>query len=563
MEFTLLKKKSRKGKKDEIEQIKPAAGRKGGGKKKLFTVIAVVVVIIAVVFFLASRLGGNKSNTTSAYTTEKVELRNITKELSGSGALEAADSYSVTTLLEGEILNAPFEEGQIVQKDSVLYTIDSSDVSNSVEKAQISIDQSQRTYETDQKNEQKLTITAPISGTVTSTTVDVGDNVVVGQTVAKMYVSNIMCLKVYFPTDDAAGFYVGENATVTLDGSFEILPATVSEVSDADTSLTGNMIVREVKLDVKNPGGISTTQVATATVNGVGSNSNNTFTYKEEKTITAEAAGKVSQVTVSNGAQVDKGKTLIVLKSDTLDNQVKSDAESVRTARLTLENQQKQLDDYSITSPISGTIIDKNYKVGDTVESGKVLCTIYDMSFLTMTLDVDELDVANVSVGQEVSITADAVKGKSYAGVITKVSVAGTTKSGVTTYPVTIRIDEAAGLMPGMNVDAKIVIKQVENVLSIPSDALIRDNMVLITADSPSANTALSDQAPEGYVYVAVTAGISDDSYVQILSGLTENDVVGYKKPVTSSTTSSFGPPSNMGSSDSGAAGQSSSKTGA
>lgn len=552
MRSALLNEKSETAKKKMGgEQTKPVSGKKGGGKKKLITVIIILVVVMAAILIVTSRFGGNKASTASAYTTEKVQFRNITKELSGSGTLEAADSYSVTTLLQGEILSAPFEEGQIVQKDSVLYTLDSSDVSNSLEKAQISVDQSQRAYETDQKTHQKLTITAPISGTVASLSVDVGDKVTAGQAVAKLYDSDVMCLKVYFPADDAAGFLVGEDATVTMDGSFETLPATVSEISDADTIQSGNMIVREVKLDVKNPGGISTTQVASATVNTIGSSNNGTFTYKAEKTVTAEVSGEVSNVYISEGARVDINKTLIVLKSDTLENQLKTDAESIRTAQLNLDSQKKQLDDYSITSPINGSIIDKNYKVGDTVESGKVLCTIYDLSYLTMTLDVDELDVADVSVGQEVSITADAVKGQSYTGVITKVSVAGTTTSGVTTYPVTIRINEISGLMPGMNVDAKIIIKQVENVLSIPSDTLIRDNMVLITADSPSAEAALPDQAPEGYVYVSVATGISDDTYVQILSGLTENDVVSYKKPVTSSTTTSFGPPPGFGSGNS------------
>lgn len=50
-----------------------------------------------------------------------------------------------------------------------------------------------------------------------------------------------------------------------------------------------------------------------------------------------------------------------------------------------MENTQKQLENYTITSPISGTVIDKEYKAGDTVESGKTLCTIYDLSYLEMT----------------------------------------------------------------------------------------------------------------------------------------------------------------------------------
>ena len=94
--------------------------------------------------------------------------------------------------------------------------------------------------------------------------------------------------------------------------------------------------------------------------------------------------------------------------------------------------------------------------------------------------------------------------------------MAGTTSGGITTYPVTVRIDETDGLLPGMNVDAEIVISSTEDALAIPASAVNRGDTVLITADSPSAANALDQEAPEGYVYVAVETGVSDDSYIEI-----------------------------------------------
>ena len=52
-----------------------------------------------------------------------------------------------------------------------------------------------------------------------------------------------------------------------------------------------------------------------------------------------------------------------------------------------------------------------------------------------MTMNIDELDIGKVEVGQTVEITADAVEGQTYTGVVTKVSVAGTTTGGITTIP--------------------------------------------------------------------------------------------------------------------------------
>jgi HlyD family secretion protein len=133
------------------------------------------------------------------------------------------------------------------------------------------------------------------------------------------------------------------------------------------------------------------------------------------------------------------------------------------------------------------------------------------------------------------------VEGREYEGVVTRVSVAGSAAqsssyyngSSTSTYPVTVRIDETDGLLPGMNANAEIMIAEADNVLTVPNAAVQRGNYVLVTADSPSAANAVSAeesgmQAPDGYVYVAVELGFSDDDYAEIRSGLTEGDIVAY-----------------------------------
>ena len=540
--------------------------RKKGRAKKLIALVLVCAVAGGGAWVF---LGGDSSSAQAVdttYTTAAVERRTITSTITGSGTLEAADSYSVTTLLEDTILTADFEEGDQVQAGDVLYTIDDSDASNSLEQSQISVNQAQRNYNNALKSLEDLTVTANASGRILSLDVEEGDEVAAGQQVATIRDSDTMELTVPFPADDAENFYVGQTATVTLDSTFETLTGTVAKISGNTEVLTGNMIVRDVTIDVSNPGGLSTTQTASASVNGVGSSSGGTFSYKEETTITAAVAGTVSSVSVAEGDWVDEDQTILQLTSDTLSDQVQSSSESLRNAEISYSNQTEQLDDYTITVPITGTIVDKYYNAGEITESNQVLCTIYDLSYLTMTLSVDELDIADIEVGQTVSIVADAVEDQTYTGVVTKVSVAGTSSGSATTYPVTIRIDETDGLLPGMSVDATIELGSAENVLAIPAGALNRGDTVLITADSPSAANAETSQPPESgsdgetaestaapetteapsesagaeqqYVSVSVTTGISDDSYIEITSGLQEGDVVVYIP--TSSSDSGF-----------------------
>ena len=524
----------------------PVVRRKRKLRPKKIIKWVVILLVLAALILLAARFFLRRNNLgieQLTYTETAVGTRTITRSLSGSGTLQPANSYTVTTLIQGEVLSADFEEGDIVEQDTVLYQVDSSDAANNIERSQISLNQARRSYQS--------TIDLPYirsnsAGTVISLEVEVGDEVNQGQTVASIRDSATMELRVPFPSDDAVTFYVGQQADVILDGSFETLYGTVKSISGVDTVGMGNMVTRDVTISVTNPGGLSSTQTAAASVNGLGCAGNGTFTYRSESIVTAGASGTVTAVHVQEGSAVSKDTLLITLGGDNIENQLQNAADSLRTAELSMESTQEQLENYTITSPISGTIVDKQYKAGDTVEAGRTLCIIYDLSYLEMILNIDELDISSMAVGQPVRVTADAVDGRAFEGVVTKVSVAGTTSGGITSYPVTIRIDETEGLLPGMNVDAEIVIEEVSDVLSVPNAAVSRGrgniSQVLVTATSPSASSALEDQdAPEGYVYVRVETGVSDDDYVQIVSGLQQGDTVAYIPQAGSSGGMMFG----------------------
>ncbi|MEG0779407.1 MAG: HlyD family efflux transporter periplasmic adaptor subunit [Oscillospiraceae bacterium] len=528
----------------EISEATPKTPRRGrirgflrdcktDRKKRKRLIIGLVVVLVLLVLFFPR--GKKPAYGAPTYLTAQLEHRNLVQSLSGSGTLQPADAYTVTTLLEGEVLTADFAEGDMVKKDQLLYAIDSADAVGGMERAEIALSQAQRGYETLVKN---AGVAAPAAGQVYELAVDVGDSVAPGQTLAVLRNSGTMTIELPFPADDAAKFHVGQSATVTLDGSFETLTGTVRQISGSNVVLTGNRIVRQVTIEVQNPGGLSDSQVATATIGGAGSSGNGTFSAETEWTVTATVAGEVTGINAHEGSRVAKGQSILSLGGSDLDNQLQSAQEGVRNAEIALDAQSDQLDNYTIQSPIAGTIVDKEYKAGDTVESGKVLCTIYDLSYLELTMNIDELDISQVAVGQTVEITADAVEDQTYTGKITKVSVAGVTTGGITSYPVTVRVEELDGLLPGMNVDAKIIVDQADNVLTIPSAAVERGNRVLVTAESPSAKNAIPGAtAPEGYAYVSVETGLSDSDYIQIRGGLTETDTVAYIKVSTAGMT--------------------------
>ena len=514
--------------------LKPFLHKNG---KKLVAVLVVLVLLIA----LFAPKGKKKAvSAETQYTTVSPENRDITNVYSASGTLSAANAYTVKPLVKGEVLTADFEVGDTVEKGDVLYTIDSSDVISGVEKAALNLNQAQRSYD-DAVDAQY--IRTDIGGTVASFKVRVGDVVTAGQEVAAIRDDTTLLLSLEFPAADAANFTVGQSAEVLLDSTFEAIGGTVQSVSGADTLSSGNLLVRTVTIAVKNTGNLTAAQAATATINGVSALSSARFSYQREQTVTAQQNGIVSALCVKEGAQVSADTALIQLSGDNLTKQVQNAADSLRSAELSAEDTQKQVDDYTITAPISGTIISKDVKVGDTVGTSatavETMCVIYDMSYLEMTLNVDELEILSIKEGQEATITADAIPDQTFRGVVTSVSKSGTTTGGTTTYPVTIRIDEMGDLLPGMNATAEIVTESAKDTLSVPNEAIVRGNYVLVTKDSPSAaNADDSMTAPEGYVYVKVTTGVSDDDYIAVTSGLQAGDTVAYDSALNTSGSS-------------------------
>lgn len=495
-------------------------------KKRCIAAVVAVAVLAVVVIPRKSR----SASADLAYTQEKLGRRDIVNVYDGSGTINAADSYTVKSLVTGTVLTADFELGDSIEKGDVLYTIDISDVENNLASAQLSVEQAQRNYDdiADMQN-----VRTKISGEVSSFAVAAGDAVQAGQTVATIRDTSVMLLAVDFPAAEAQSFVAGQAAQVMPDTTFETLNGTIRSVSGADPAGDASLMTCTVTIAVPNAGSLTTAQAAVAQVNGVSSLNSAHFTYQREETVVAAASGTVSELCVKEGSTVRQDDVILRITGKDLDKQTKNAADSLRAAELQMSSAEKTISHYTIDAPISGTIVDKKVKAGDKLSANDTamqnLCTIYDMSYLEMKLNVDELKIRSLEVGQEVEITADAVPGETYKGVISSILVAGTTANGSTSYPVTVRIDDMGELLPGMNATAKITTASVKNVLALPNAALVRGSYVLVTKDSPSAaNAETSMTAPDGYVYVKVTTGISDDDYIEVKSGLQEGDTIAY-----------------------------------
>ena len=548
--------------------------QKNRRKKWLKRIVLLLVLLAAAAAFLIYR--GKKQ----AQAEQTVDPKNIgtvmrgdiTNELTSSGSLSAKDTYTITSLVEGEIIEANFEEGDQVEKGQVLYRIDPSDMDREIENAQKNVGYAEDDLKDAQEEYNKAardlnggTFTAPSAGYIRNLNLKAGDIVGQNTEIAELYNDTTMKLRVPFLTADADVIPVGAQVIVTLSDTGEQLPGQVLEKSSMEEALTGGILVKYLTVIVENPGGLTASDSASVQSGELVSAASGTFeAYTSNKLkYDLSQSVKVASVLVHEGDYVTAGTPIFTMTADSYEEALRQTKKSVEqaeqqldSAQNALEKQQEALDDYTITAPISGQVISKTGKVGDKISrssdaSSNALAIIYDLSELTFEMSIDELDISKVAVGQTVEIAADAFDGRTYSGHVTNVSLNGSYSNGVTTYPVTVTLDDKEGLLPSMNVDGTIILEQAEDVLYIPTNALQRGNIVYVKDESlteeqkAAAKEENSDGAggegadgagttgmprrgdiPEGFTAVQVETGLTSDDYVEITSGLSEGQEV-------------------------------------
>jgi len=514
--------------------------------KKKFLILLIVVLLAfgGIVGFLMMNKSKSASAKAKSVQTATVSKRDITSELSSSGTISPKDTYDITSLAEGEVTAAEFEEGDVVEKGQVLYRIDTSSMESQISSANNSLERSQESYQnaledynTALSDYSGNTYKATENGFIKTLSIKDGDKVSNGTEIAAIYDDKTMKLKVPFLSAEAAQIVSGNGAILTLTDTGEQINGVVSSVSNMDVTLTGGRIVRYITIEVANPGGITSETAATALVGDFVSSMEAAFEPKLETTMKADISStvEIQKMLVKEGDYVTKGTPIFSIENKSADKLLRTykdsldkAQESLESAKSKLESTQDTYDNYTVTAPISGKVIKKTVKVGDKISKSTtgntVLAVIYDMSNYTFEMLVDELDVKSVKAGQSVNITADAVSGKTFSGTVTNVSLQSSTSNGVTNYPVTVTLNDGLDeLLPGMNVDGVIILDEAKDVIAIPADSLMRGNTVYVKDDSVKEKIG---NVPAGFRSVEVSAGLISKDYVEIKSGLTEGEEV-------------------------------------
>lgn len=440
--------------------------------------------VIALVLVAVLAVGGvtvwNKLNPkteeTEAASTAIVTRRSITNAVTGSGTVQAYETYNIVPTVNGEIVMCDVEEGEWVEEDQVLYMFDTESSDNAISKSENSVENAALSLEQAQENVANLTIKAPSQGVVSNLSLILGDKT--NGTVCTITDNTYMIAEIPVSSADVGKISTGDSVTVGLEKYMTTIEGTVDRKSTGSVAGNNGARVTYVDIVINNPGSISEGTMASATFHTASGDIDGAeaaqLNYPQSAKATAEQSGTVEEIMVKNGDWVDEGDIIAVLKNTQVENQLKTAQMNYSDAVSNLSDTRKKAEDYVLTSPIAGKVMEKNYKKGDTVagQNSTTLMVIADTTRMKFTMNVDELDVAKIEIGQAVTIEADAIEGVVFEGRIETVSLLGTSSNGVTYYPVDVVIDSPGDLIPGMNISAEIIVESAENVIAVPASAV-------------------------------------------------------------------------------------------
>lgn len=515
------------------------------------TIIAAVAVAVAgggtLTYTLLAKAKSNETTTTFRTTTVKKGSISIT--VSGSGTVSSGAQYTLTAANSGTIDSVPVKEGDTVTKGEVIAHINDTTSAQQVQSKQNALDSANAALAQTESSTSSLYIKSPIAGRVKNVIVSSGDDL------GTMKVLGSLC---EISTDgkmkvavSSSGASLGETVNISYNGT--VIPGVVSSSSSSQSAQSGNstgnsqggstaVVINRDDLPV---GASVSVYKQNGTLIGTG-----TLAVNNPVAISGPGTGKVTNVYVSENTYVSKNTNLFKLDGSTINSEIESRRQQVQSAENDLASAQSSAAKATITSPVNGVVSELSVKAGDTASNGTSVATVVDPTQMQVTVSVDELDITKVKVGQKANISVDAITGKTFTGTVTQIDSIGTASNGVTTYNVTVAIENPTGIMVGMNATAEIVIQSKDNVLVIPTNAvqnkrgtggevlmaskLVDSNGKSVTLHNANMANLLNQYGKQ------VKLGITGVDSVEVVSGLSEGDVIAIPRTISKALVSSL-----------------------
>ena len=552
---------------------KASSVKKKQNRRKIRNAIIAVVVIGALGvggYFLYGFLNKTEEVDTELQTTE-VNMGSITSSVQGSGSARAKESAAITLTQSGTVQQLYVNAGDVVTAGQPLYTIFSQAAEDEVtarqdalRTAQERISETQKDVNDLYKQQNNLTVRAPFAGKITEVSkFTEGLDVAKGANVCTLVNDRQLKLSLYFSYAYENAIYEGQSVNVSIPAVMGNFSGKVEIIHKVHYISPEGADHFEAVVVFDNPGTLTEGMNATAALTDAAGApiypyQNGKTEYYEVREVVTEAGGPMVSTNLLRYADVQAGDVLLVMSSDTIDEEIRNlrktleeNQKAVDDAQKALETAQEALQDFDAVAPIDGTVTSCTLMEGGEVKSGDTVITISNNTTMVVTISVDDRNIAYVKPGMGVDLQSSRGDGSSFYGVVTKIdmSLSGDAMgSGMTNYPVTLEVDNYDGsLLEGMWLSYSFVTSQSNDCLTVPMQSVkyvsLEDgetaSVVFVQAEARPDN-AIDVPIPElmpgetptypteedGYYAVPVETGLSDNYNVEIKSGLEQGQTI-------------------------------------
>lgn len=556
-------------------------------KKKIVAGVVIVALLCSGGWWYISRRAAARASANAVrHIEEPVRRGDVRIQVSGSGPVTSVNGVTVTANQSGTIEQILAQDGDRVEAGQAIIQLGNPSLVASLAQArldlqsartnlenlihpqatavraqELKVESARVTLQQRQEDVANLAVKAPSAGVIASVDGVVGGSINAGALLFTLYDESSPTLILSLSQEVASVLSAGQRATVTLAG-LGTLEGVVGRLGGSATPASGNRDATiPVAIDLPPTPGIRPGMVGQVTVAVPG------LTYRVQGSgavendaldVRAKVAGTIEQIAVAEGDRVAADQPLLTIANESLrlqlaqaendlatqeqalaslidpaqdpDSQLPTYQQKVEQAKLTLSQRETDVADLAVKAPVSGTLSGLTAVVGDKVNANASLFRVADYTRMEVTISVDELDIAQIKPGQPATIILDALPDKTYRGQVTKVNPEGTFRNDIATFEVTVAIDQAEGLMAGMNATVDITVVERADVLSVPVSAV----------QTIRGKSFVSVLENEQVVPKPVEVGVKSNDRYEIIGGLSEGEMV-ITTTIRSQSGSSFG----------------------
>lgn len=511
-------------------------------KKNLIIIVIAVILIIAITAVSVSHFKSKSiQKNTAMLSTAIVAKRDLCAAVSGSGPIGASSKYTLTSNVSGTVTKLCFEDGDKVTAGDLIFEIDDKDTQLQIRQLKSSIAQAQLTRNRNIKDLLSGTVIAPIDGEIEDLQVKYGDNISNNGTLLtitdKSKLKLVVSFRNTYRSEICDGQKVKVNVFDTNRDEMHIAEGRISTFSTPNYVTGDGTEMYNAGVVIENPGFLAEGMIANVEMNigniKVTSVNSSTLSYLNSMTVKIQSGGTIKDINVEKGQIVKAGDILAEINNEDLELTIQTNDLKLEDLSSQLQTAEEKLSDYKIYAPFNGTLTLNDIRQGNSIKQGDMLGSVANYDIMEFSINVDELDISKIQVGQEARVTIDALPETTDTplfGAVTKVAVEGTSSNGVSTYPVTVQIEQNKSLKGSMNANAEIIVTQKNGVLCVPVDAVQKRNgksYVRVLGQAAGTNGANRQQGSGQETEMKeIITGISTEEYIEIISGIKEGEAV-------------------------------------